>query len=574
MNTRRKMFSGLVLAAAALLALSGCKKDEGEKVVLSAEFEQPAGGQKTYINDHSVRWTSGDKVRVNAATEAVAVSDGAVEVTANDNGYAVAYPFENSTLSGSGSECTGGSVVIPADQAYATTEGGQQKMSSPMAARLDAASGRLYFKNLHSLIRVDVTTGDEAFDLESITITSATANLAGTQNFTFTGGTTADAGSAPTLDNSTLDKKSVTLNFSEPLTLAANTEDRAFYLCVAPFTNTNLEIKVTGTPQGGTYAGKKGSYVFSRSGKSLNRSIMADVKADFGDADFEPIVYKFSVRAGLQVEFSPGNLQYCASSNTWRFAEHQYDYIGSANSSISSSYNGWIDLFGWGTSGWNNGNKCYQPYDNSNATSGEYASSKGYGYGPTDGIIYNISLSDEGYKNADWGVYNAIYNPKTKSTDAAGTWRTLTNAEWAYLLGTSDNTRGGVNSTWWIYNMVTIKAADGTNDVTGLIIYPDGVTAADLSGFTGKANFSQNSQTAAEITKAEFETLEAMGCVFLPAAGYRFGTSVLSAGSYGYYWSSTYSGSDLAYYLRFNSGYVTPGNSRNRYLGQSVRLVR
>ena len=72
---------------------------------------------------------------------------------------------------------------------------------------------------------------------------------------------------------------------------------------------------------------------------------------------------RFTVNAeGLQVQFAQGNLQYQASSNTWRFAEHQYDIVGDAtignvyengvksdNTAISSDYDGWIDLFGWGT---------------------------------------------------------------------------------------------------------------------------------------------------------------------------------------------------------------------------------
>ena len=81
----------------------------------------------------------------------------------------------------------------------------------------------------------------------------------------------------------------------------------------------------------------------------------------------------FSVSDTKQVQFSQGNLQYQASTNTWRFAENQWDYvgtqipdqyghaggtvIGSDNSNISQTYSGWIDLFGWGTSGWNNGNE-------------------------------------------------------------------------------------------------------------------------------------------------------------------------------------------------------------------------
>lgn len=58
---------------------------------------------------------------------------------------------------------------------------------------------------------------------------------------------------------------------------------------------------------------------------------------------------KFSVSASQKVHFSQGNLQYKASTNTWRFAAEQYHCVGSNNANISPSYNGWIDLFGWGT---------------------------------------------------------------------------------------------------------------------------------------------------------------------------------------------------------------------------------
>ena len=62
--------------------------------------------------------------------------------------------------------------------------------------------------------------------------------------------------------------------------------------------------------------------------------------------------------------------------------------------------------------------------------------------------------------------------------------------------------------------------------------------------------------------------------IFLPAAGYRFGSSLSSAGEYGYYWSSTPSerDSNRAYGLFFNSSnqYVY---WVSRYDGQSVRPV-
>ena len=39
----------------------------------------------------------------------------------------------------------------------------------------------------------------------------------------------------------------------------------------------------------------------------------------------------FSVAAYTKVHFSKGNLQYQASTQKWRFADNQYDLIGSTN---------------------------------------------------------------------------------------------------------------------------------------------------------------------------------------------------------------------------------------------------
>ena len=109
---------------------------------------------------------------------------------------------------------------------------------------------------------------------------------------------------------------------------------------------------------------------------------------------------------GDQVYFSQGNLQYQASTNTWRFAEHQWDYVGtqipdvqgyvggnvagSSNHLIAETYNGWIDLFGWGTSGWNCGNYYYHPWDSVSNSSSLY--------GPPG----EFDLTGF-YSNSDWG---------------------------------------------------------------------------------------------------------------------------------------------------------------------------
>ncbi|MBR4118878.1 MAG: hypothetical protein IKK64_02225, partial [Bacteroidales bacterium] len=64
--------------------------------------------------------------------------------------------------------------------------------------------------------------------------------------------------------------------------------------------------------------------------------------------------------------------------------------------------------------------------------------------------------------------------------------------------------------------------------------------------------------------------------IFLPAAGYRSNSNLNSAGSYGYYWSSSLytssSSSSFAYYLDFISGNVD-WDYFYRYYGRSVRAV-
>ena len=268
--------------------------------------------------------------------------------------------------------------------------------------------------------------------------------------------------------------------------------------------------------------------------------------------------YTFSVSAGTRVLFSPGNLQWSAknggsaatthtvagggtAAGTWRFAPNQWDTIGAGNSNISSSYSGWIDLFGWGTSGYYN----KEPY----MTSTTYTD-----YGRNN----NISNT-----NYDWGVYNAIYNPKTSTTDAPGTWRTLTKDEWVYLLNTRSTTSG-------------VRYAKATvNGVPGLIIVPDNWSASTYA--FSSTNTIGAAYTTNVIYPATWTTLENAGCTFLPAAGVRgFNniTTVTNVASYGQYWSTSYHSGGGSYYLYFYSGNVSATGTQVRSYGLSVRLVK
>ncbi len=264
----------------------------------------------------------------------------------------------------------------------------------------------------------------------------------------------------------------------------------------------------------------------------------------------------FSVSATRTVYFSPGNLQWSATdggssptyhpvagggtaAGTWRFAPNQWDTIGVANSNVSSTYTGWIDLFGWGTSGYDN----KYPYMTSTVATD-------YGNG-------NNNILGTNY---DWGVYNAIYNPKTQTTDAPGTWRTLTTNEWIYLLK-ARTTLSGIR-----YAKATVCG------IVGLIIVPDNWSNTYYP--LTNVNTSGAAYTSNIIGATDWAKMENVGCVFLPAAGYRGGTYVGYVGSNGYYWSTTYSGSIYAYFLCFYSSCLYPSEDYRRYYGYSVRLVR
>ena len=366
------------------------------------------------------------------------------------------------------------------------------------------------------------------------TVTTTTASNITSTTATSGGNITSDGGSAVTA-------RGVCWSTSQNPTLSnSHTSDGSG--------TGNFTSSITGLTAGTTY------YVRAYAINSVDTAYGSQITFTTTAA---PVSYTFSVSSSTRVVFSPGNLQWSAknggstatthtvvgggtAAGTWRFAPNQWDTIGAGNRNISSSYSGWIDLFGWGTSGYNN----KYPYMTS-------TTSADYGNG-------NSNISGTNY---DWGVYNAIYNPKTSTTDAPGTWRTLTNAEWTYLIDTRSTTSG-------------IRYAKATvNGVPGMIIVPDNWSTSTYA--LNSTNTTGAAFTTNVITSAQWTTLENAGCAFLPAAGSRYGTSVFNVGSYGYYWSGTYYDSDRAYGLYFGSGGVDPSyGSYYRCHGRSVRLVR
>ena len=241
----------------------------------------------------------------------------------------------------------------------------------------------------------------------------------------------------------------------------------------------------------------------------------------------------FSVSASKKVYFSKGNLEavFMGSGGlfTWQFFGDQWGCVGNAaannaitgNGTVSTA--GAVDLFGWSST---------------NTTYGIHNS--------TDAFDYRGDFRD-------WGT-NAINNGGNTN------WSTMSDTEWDYLKS---------HTTW---GMATVAG------VCGLIILPDNYSGTAITSGHGSG---WNTNTINEASWRD--NYESCGAVFLPAAGYRYGTemfydpsSVHDYNKRGYYWSSrSYNngGHYGGYFVLFdNTGFSSEYDS-DGHVGKSVRLV-
>lgn len=331
----------------------------------------------------------------------------------------------------------------------------------------------------------------------------------------------------------------------------------------------------------------------------------------------EEIVHGFSISPTQQIEFAHGNLQYKKSTNTWRIAEQQYDYVGNwykcylvtgsylrlvydeyydgipvnANNVDGTVYEGaiksdntdfdnevpredcWVDYFGWNTA--NN--------------------------------PLNISYNAEDYATSqdefvDWG-HNLIYDPRADITYPANTWRTLTAKEWDYIFCRRPNAAQ-------LFGLATLTGHPIVNKIQGVIVFPDDfevpagfrsvaepglydhieINSEDayyslvdggkwpntvlsnppesrlvcpaivdtVNAVTSNPKYIYNQNV---FTLDQWEQLEAAGAVFLPAAGARMEYNHKGyvrnycIGFLAWYWSSTHQGSGYKSAYAFEASY-------------------
>jgi len=578
-----RTFGFLAIGLLALSLLASCKKENGSEnnapkdgfVALMEQTDKAGNNNRTHINPSewnsgeqpNVLWTADDLIRVQNAkgttlpyqlTEGETKTHGIFYTGEPHDGFLESSPFNAiypaSNVAGVANTISGNTATfnLPATQTYKANSFAEG--SIPMVAH--STTQTLSFKNVLGCICFPLAGANRT--VTKIVLTSKTGSEK------LWGVFTADCTSNDPIPSYKSDGgggNSITLDCSANGGVTLSSTPTYFCISVPPGTmQSGFTVKI--------YNGESIIYqqrtISAMPENLIQRSRIRLIKS-------MDISMGFSVEEGRHVLFAPGNLQWSAknggttptthavadggtAAGTWRFAENQWDIIGSDNANISQTYEGWIDIFGWATSGYNEKN----PYMTSKHNSD-------YGDGSNDiaGTYY------------DWGVYNDIYNPSTESTDPYGTWRLLTADEWKYVIE-QRSTKSGKRF-----------AKANVHGINGLLLVPDNWNTATytLNNYdVHTAAFNSNVISDTDV----WETLENAGCVFLPAAGYReekntdYSIYPMQVNEYGYYWSSTPayvydqgSTHSIRYHF-FNEGTSNSQSNYygNRYRGESVRLAK
>lgn len=521
-------------AIAAMTAISSCNKEELGNTEFTATIESCSDQQgKTILNGTALNWESGDQVVIYGTagagiyaatpqTPATTANFGRVSGNPGNAPFRAYYPPTLTT--------DGVNINLPAAQTYVAGSINE----FPMYA--ESSNSHLAFKNLCGALKLHLTKN--GVNISSISVT-ANSEINGIYSVSYNTGDPQLVHCTGTGSNTTTISCATAQDISNGLD---------FFVCLPAGDYTGLVIELN--TNDGQFCTKTANTTIP-----VRRSHYTLITLGENDLNFTAQLYSgalpglFSVSATQQVHFSQGNLQYKAFTNVWRFAEHQYDYIGSANNNISSTYSGWIDLFGWGTSGWNSGAACYQPWSTSTSNS-DYLP----GGSSNNGLI-------GAYVEADWAWHNPIRN----GGNTVHRWRTLTRSEWQYLL----------------YSRTNALAKYGTGSIVGvggLIILPDDWTLPSGCSFTsGVTSSGYYAWTLNSYTLAQWSLMEAAGAVFLPAAGERrYGTQASYVGHEGSYWTSTplEREEDYAYAMCCVSCQVETNTIPYRHYGCSVRPVQ
>lgn len=546
-------FFPIVLMA---MGVVSCQKDEQASGKLRARLERchNEGSKVSFDLSEGFRWQSGDQVKVCRATESESSQAYIDTYTIDEESVGSQADYATfSIFGGTGATTSGGAgayhAYYPASIRSASTDMAENTMITIPNTQTLSSDGKMQeipmyaqsdnlefsFKNLCGILRLHLAGSDEDV-VSSITIkTDESHPIAGT----FTMQDAATQVPYVTTEQADVNSPESYITIACPssgLGIGGSGRDFCIYLPTGDYPH--MEIILTST------SGKMCKKIFeggsnNEAPAAINIARSCYTPINFSNLEFKT-VHLFSIGQHSTVVFSPGNLQYNISSMVYRFAGNDYDYIGAANVTNLTN-NGIIDLFGWGTGA--------VPTTNS-----------------TDITAYPTTF-------VDWGD-NPINSADGDTTYVAGTWRTLTQSEWQYLL--NERSASTVNS-----NANARYAKARVNGKKGLIIFPNkyvhpsGVTSPLYINTTGSDGWTSTNRN--NYQASDWEAMKAAGAVFLPAAGYIDDDRSYSGDNlYGYYWSSTIYASNqtqaLCLYMRSTDFSYNTNRSRNR--GFSVRLVR
>ena len=620
---KKTILAAIIIASCFALSTS-CQKESlideptsVQRLMLVTEGFDSDTSTKTSVSGNDVAWIGDgtETVAINSSTsdKAVKIEGGKayIEVTPSYPlfGY---YGFKN--ISTSSATSTQPSLIFPSSF-ESSFQGGRQKLTLPMVAYSTTEGNTIQFYHVTAAVKVMLrNTTSSPLKLSHVVVSSSTYGLASEED-AYTSITLNDD-AAPTVEPHNLGsgfKGSVTVSLIDQPTLPVyNSESDIIEVQVPilPIGASDLTIDVYAFIEGaaesatavtGLKSGKNNTiYHFSHTAAApaIARNQMMTAKIQLQNSTAHEIVDNrtFTINAsGNKVSFSQGNLMY--SNGTWSFHENQYDrcFTQTVATNIKSSITetGTFDLFGWGTSGYNNMAidqyaKNYQPWSLSSSTVDNTYND--WGYGPSIGIQgvtdYDLTGTSAQY---DWGVHNPISN----GGNVAGQWRTLTKEEWLYIVNTRQTFPvNGVENARYVLSFIN----DDTQPVLGLILFPDNYVGGTPEGVTwGTINCSlilAYLSSAGTCSTAGWAALEAAGCVFLPNCGYSIGylannfqgapqgpnsnTGITLA-----YWSSTHTeGTKKANTAFAYGGSATSsspfgaGTNFSRYVGLPVRLVK
>ncbi|MBR3435629.1 MAG: hypothetical protein IKG88_07060 [Bacteroidales bacterium] len=531
---------GVALATIVSVATVSCQKDKITITEFTATMENCNDENgKVMLDGNVLRWTDGDQI-------AVWGTDGkGIYTTTNTGTYVTTFTFTDGEDPGDPNY----TAVYPASWAQRqsimflppvqTSQDGRLE-TFPMMAKSSASE--LVFKNLCGALRLRLqASGKSITGIELV----ANQNIWGSYRIDYNSGN-------PTLSHYTNGSNQLFLSITTPQSISTQAKD--FYITLPPATyGEGFSIRIY-TSDGSVCT----KTITAGHSFTIVRNGIFTITLNNDDLQFEPnaglLSGEFSVSPTQKVRFSQGNLMYTGfgthavatggtAEGTWMFGDGWNGNYGDAYSSK------WIGTFAWGTSGWNSGANGYLPYHCGQGWESQ-------DYMPGGNASNNLTGT---YANADWGVYNAIFN----GGNQPGLWRTLSTEEWNYLL----NQRTGHSVKWGVAEVGSYSTRYGLVILPDRFSLPDGLDfneGTSLSG--GSSDYSLN-----QYTSEQWNQMEAAGAVLLEVA---WGGAV-------YFWTTTAANVNNSYVLCVSGGNVgvTECNRRGQGVNNNdpwtaVRLVR